>query len=76
MSGDDSILPKIATHGDGKWVAENHPKSLLVDAVLRLWLCDLLFAGVAGERVFELSVWDETGADLMDVLALEPLLLQ
>ena len=73
VGGDNHILAKVTTHGNGERVAEDHSESSLVDGMLTPWFGDLFFAWEPGEGVLELGVWDKARSDLVNMLSLESL---
>ena len=76
VGGDYDVLAEVARHGDGEWIAKDHAEALLINRMLTSGLGDFLLARVSLERVLELCVGNEAGANLVNVLSLKSLLGQ
>lgn len=83
VSRTDGLLAEVACMRDGCRIAEGHREAFLVDGVLALGLGEFFLARISKECVLQLLVGNEAGPkltnslpDLMDVLAVEALILQ
>ena len=73
VGGNNHILAEVTTHGNGDWVAEDHPEAFLIYGMLTPWLGELLFSGVPFVDVLEVFIWGKVGSDLVNMLSLESL---